>query len=164
MFLPLEPLLSSAFEQDGSLLEFAATLRVIPATPMTLLAVLRAVAYGWQQQDLTKNAEEIRDLGRELYERLATMTGHLDRVGTNIKLAADSYDKLIGSLEQSVLPSARRFRDLGVSSTKTIDSPAPLTLSVRRVKREELTGGRGEDAAAAEIVEAESAMPLLEQD
>jgi DNA recombination protein RmuC len=151
MFLPLEPLLSSAFEQDGSLLEFAATLRVIPATPMTLLALLRAVAYGWQQQHLAQNAEEIRLLGRDLYERLATMVSHLDRIGLNIKQAADSYDRFIGSLEQHVVPSARRFKELGVSSTKDLELPAPLNLSLRKVKKPELT-----DPGADDVVEAET--------
>jgi DNA recombination protein RmuC len=148
MFLPLEPLLSSAFEHDGTLLEFAATLRVIPATPMTLLAILRAVAYGWQQQSVAENAEAIQQLGRELYDRLATMVSHLDRLGANIKQSADSYDRFIGSLEQNVLPAARRFKELGVSSTKAIEVPGTLNLSMRRVRKEELAG-----AEASEPVE-----------
>src|SRR5262249_51200490 len=136
MFLPLEPLLSAAFEHDGALLEQAASLRVIPATPMTLLALLKAVAYGWKQQQLAQNSEEIHQLGRDLYERLATMVGHLDSVGTNIKQAADSYDRFIGSLEQKVLPGARRFKDLGVSSAKELEIPETLNLSVRRVRKQ----------------------------
>ncbi len=155
MFLPLEPLLAAAFEHDGALLEQAASLRVIPATPMTLLALLKAVAYGWKQQQLARNAEEIQQIGRELYERLATMVGHLESIGINIKQAADSYDRFIGSLEQKVLPGARRFKDLGVSSTKDLEIPETLNLSMRRVKKEELTG-----EAEEEIVEAEP-LPLL---
>jgi DNA recombination protein RmuC len=139
MFLPLEPLLPAAFEQDGTLLEQAAALRVIPATPMTLLALLKAVAYGWQQQAIARNAEEIQSLGRDLYERLATLVDHLESVGKNIKLAADSYDRFVGSLEQKVLPGARRFRDLGVSSTKELGTPEPINLNPRRVTRDELT-------------------------
>jgi DNA recombination protein RmuC len=139
MFLPIEPLLAAAFERDASLLEFASTVRVVPATPMTLMAVLRAVSYGWKQQQLAVNAEEIQQLGRELYDRLATMVEHLDRVGTNIKQAADSYDRFIGSLEQKVLPSARRFKELGVSSTKELEAPDPLRLAMRKVQKEELT-------------------------
>jgi DNA recombination protein RmuC len=84
MFLPLEPLLAAAFERDETLLEFATTMRVVPATPMTLMAVLRAVAYGWKQQHLAVNAEEIQLLGRDLYDRLATLVDHLDRVGSSI--------------------------------------------------------------------------------
>jgi len=159
MFLPLEPLLASAFEQDGTLLEQAAALRVIPATPMTLLALLRAVAYGWQQEQLARNAEEIRLIGRELYERLATMVEHLEGVGRNIKQAADSYDRFIGSLEQKVVPGARRFKELGVSSSKELGLPDTLNLSVRRVQKAELTGPAADDAA-----EPEPAMPLLSHD
>jgi DNA recombination protein RmuC len=140
MFLPLEPLLPAAFEQDGTLLEQAASLRVVPATPMTLLALLRAIAHGWKQQQLATNAEEIQQLGRDLYERLATMVGHLEALGANIKQAADGYDRFIGSLEQKVLPAARRFKELGVTSTKDLESPDPMNLSVRRVRKEELTG------------------------
>jgi DNA recombination protein RmuC len=138
MFLPLEPLLSTAFEQDATLFEQAASLRVIPATPMTLLALLKAVSYGWKQQQLARNAEEIQQIGRDLYERLATLTEHLEGVGKNIKGAADSYDRFIGSLETKVVPAARRFRDLGVSATKEVALPDPLTLSVRRVKKDDL--------------------------
>ncbi len=159
MFLPLEPLLASAFEQDGTLLDQAASLRVIPATPMTLLALLKAVAYGWQQEQLARNAEEIRLIGRELYERLATMVGHLEGVGNNLKQAADSYDRFVGSLEQKVVPGARRFKELGVSSVKEVELPEPLNLSMRRVRKPELTGQTDDD-----ILEAEAAMPLLSHD
>jgi DNA recombination protein RmuC len=158
MFLPLEPLLGAAFEQDGTLLDQAASLRVIPATPMTLLALLKAVAYGWQQEQLAQNAEEIRLIGRDLYERLATMIEHLEGVGRNIKLAADSYDKFVGSLEQKVVPGARRFRELGVSATKDVELPETLNLSIRKVQKPELTRRPDE-----EIVEAEPAMPLLDE-
>jgi DNA recombination protein RmuC len=137
MFLPLEPLLPAAFEQDATLLEQAASLRVIPATPMTLLALLKAVAYGWQQQDVAQNAEEIQLLGRELYDRLTTMVDHLETVGLNIKRAADGYDSFIGSLERKVLPSARRFKELGVSTPKEIETPNLLNLSLRTPRRDD---------------------------
>ncbi|MCC7044080.1 MAG: DNA recombination protein RmuC [Acidobacteria bacterium] len=150
MFLPLEPLLSSAFEQDANLLEQSAALRVIPATPMTLLALLKAVAYGWQQQDVARNAEEIRALGRDMYERLATLVEHLEGVGRNIKQAAASYDKFVGSLEQKVMPAARRFRTLGVTSTKTIETPDPLALAVREIRSPDLL----ESAGLAEAIDA----------
>ena len=89
MFLPLEPLLPAAFEQDPALFDQAASLNVILATPMTLLALLKAVAYGWKQQHLATNAEEIKLIGRELFERLATMVEHLEKLGGSIKQAAD---------------------------------------------------------------------------
>jgi DNA recombination protein RmuC len=140
MFLPLEPLLGAALERDDSLFDLAASQRVIPATPMTLLALLKAVASGWRQQELATNAEEIQTLGRQLYERLAVMVDHLEGVGRNLKQAAQSYDNLVGSLETKVLPSARRFKELGVASTKTIDDVEPLRLEVRTVLKPELTG------------------------
>lgn len=139
MFLPLEPLLAAAFERDEGLLEQASSLRVVPATPMTLIAILRAVAYGWKQQQLAVNAEQIQQLGRDLYDRLSTMVEHLNGVGNNIKQAANSYDRLVGSLEQKVLPGARRFKELGVSSSKELEAAEPLHLSVRQVQRDELT-------------------------
>lgn len=144
MFLPLEPLMAAAFEQDGTLLDQAASLRVVLATPMTLLALLKAVSYGWRQQQLAKNAEEIQQIGRELYDRLSTMTEHLGDVGDNLKRAAASYDRFIGSLERKVLPGVRRFKELGVSSTKELEVPDPLNLAVRRVRHEDLTPASGE--------------------
>jgi DNA recombination protein RmuC len=140
MFLPLEPLFSAAFERDPELFDLAASLRVIPATPMTLLALLKTVAYGWKQQEIATNAEEVQHLGRQLYDRLAVMVEHLEGVGRNLKQAAQSYDAFVGSLETKVLPSARRFKDLGVSSTRDIDVVEPLRLDVRVVQKPELTG------------------------
>jgi len=139
MFLPLEPLLAAAFERDETLLELASSMRVVPATPMTLVAILRAVAYGWKQQQLAVNAEAIQQIGRDLYDRLATMVDHLSSVGSSLKQAANSYDRLVGSLEQKVLPGARRFKELGVSTTKELDVVEPLHLTVRRVQKDELT-------------------------
>jgi DNA recombination protein RmuC len=140
MFLPLEPLLSAAFERDGTLLDYAAGVRVIPATPMTLLALLRAVASGWQQQQIARNAEEIQQIGRELYERLAKMVEHLQDVGSHLGQAADSYNRFVGSLESKVLPGARRFKEMGVSSSKALELPEPLRLSLRQVTKDELMG------------------------
>lgn len=139
MFLPLEPLLQAAFEQDDSLLEYASSVGVVLATPMTLLGLLKAIASGWKQQQLAKNAEEIQQIGRDLYDRLSTMVEHLEGVGRNIKQAADSYDRFVGSLETKVLPGARRFKELGVSSAKELEIPDQLSLSMRRVIKEELT-------------------------
>jgi DNA recombination protein RmuC len=140
MYLPLEPLLQAAFEQDGNVLDMAASQRVILATPMTLLALLKAVAFGWKQQLLAKNAEDIQQVGRDLYDRLATMVDHLEGVGRSLNQAADSYNRFVGSLEQKVLPGARRFKELGVSSTKELEIPDLLNVSVRRVMKEELAG------------------------
>ena len=141
MFLPIEPLMAAAFERDGSLLDMAASLRVILASPMTLLAILRAVAYAWQQQAIAHNAEEIQQLGRDLYERLTKMVEHFEGIGAHLKQAADDYDKFIGSLEQKVVPAARRFKELGVSSAKELEAPSQLNLVVRRVKKNDFTNG-----------------------
>jgi len=149
MFLPLEPLLSAALEEDASLLDQAVSLRVIPATPLTLLALLKAAALGWRQQQLATNAEEIQQIGRELYERLGSMVGHLETVGKNLKQAGDAYDRFIGSLEQKVLPGARRFKELGVDSTAELEAPEPVRLALRSVTKPELTGRLPEDAEDA---------------
>ncbi|HEX5068933.1 MAG TPA: DNA recombination protein RmuC [Vicinamibacterales bacterium] len=146
MFLPLEPLLATALEQDTDLLEQAAGLRIIPATPLTLLALLKAAALGWRQEQLARNAEEIQLIGRELYERLGSMVGHLQGVGKNLKQAGDAYDRFVGSLESKVLPGARRFKELGVNTTADLESPEQIRLALRSVTKPELTGRLPEDA------------------
>jgi DNA recombination protein RmuC len=165
MFLPLEPLLSVAFEQDGALLEEAARHNVIPATPMTLLALLKAVAYGWQQQAVADNAREIQALGRDLYERLATMTAHIEGVGRNLHEAASSYNHAVSSLEQRVLPAARRFKDLGVDAGKTLDTLEPITPELRPIVKPELFGvvedaSSNEAPAARNLPDAAAERPL----
>ena len=100
---------------------------------------MRAVALGWRQEQVARNAEQIQQIGKELYERLATMVNHLESVGKNIKSAADSYDRFVGSLEQKVLPGARRFKELGVHSAEELESVEPLRLVVRPVTKPELT-------------------------
>ncbi len=147
LFLPLEPLLAAAVEQDKDLLDQAVGLRVIPATPLTLLALLKTVALGWQQEKIARNAEEIQVLGRELYERMALMVGHLQGVGDSIKQAGDAYDRLVGSLERRVLPGARRFKDLGVQASSELESPELLRLSLRPVSRQGPAADDRDDAA-----------------
>lgn len=130
MFLPLEPLMSAAFERDGELLEFAARENVVIATPMTLLALLRAVAFGWQQQDIAKNAEEIRDAGQELCDRLVKMLAHFDDTGAHLSGAVDAFNKTVGSFDRRVMPSLRRFQELKVPQadqlTLPVERPAVL--------------------------------------
>ena len=140
MFLPLEPLLATAIDQDKGLLDEAVSLRVIPATPLTLLALLKTVALGWQQEQLARNAEEIQGIGRDLYDRLRSMVNHVQLLGKNLKQAGDSYDRFVGSLEQKVLPGARRFVELGVPAAEELESPEQARLSLRQVTRPELTG------------------------
>jgi len=113
-FVPGEPLLAAAFEHDPSLLEHALSKRVLLASPVTLIALLRTVAAGWQEEALAKNAEEVREIGRELYRRLSTFGEHLAHMGKGLSSAVDAYNKAVGSLERNVLPQARRFQELGV--------------------------------------------------
>ena len=98
MFLPGEDFFSSALSQDPSLIEAGVENKVILATPTTLIALLKAVSYGWRQEQLSQNAKKISELGKELYKRLADMTGHLADMGNNLKKAVESYNKGIGSL------------------------------------------------------------------
>lgn len=120
MFIPGESFLSAALEIDATLIEDGIQKGVIIATPMTFVALLRAIAFGWRQEQLTKNAQEVSVLGRELYERIAVMARHFEDLGRSIERSIGSYNKIVGSLESRVLPSVRRFRELGVSAAEEI--------------------------------------------
>jgi DNA recombination protein RmuC len=138
MFLPGEPLFSAALQHDPALFDFAADQRVIPASPLTLLALLRTVASAWQQQRLAQSAEEVRALGTELYERLAVMAENIQSVGMNLKQAGAAYDRFVGSLESRVLVTARRFRELGVSAAKDLPDLDPVQIELREPRAPEL--------------------------
>jgi DNA recombination protein RmuC len=133
LFVPGESFLSAALEADPSLLEYAADRRVVLATPTTLIALLRTVAYAWTQQTVADKAREIHELGRDLYDRLGTMGGHLDRLGRSLTGAVSAYNRAVGSIENRVLVSARRFGELGVATDElvtpepVVDVPRPLT-------------------------------------
>jgi len=133
LFIPGEHFLSAALEKDPDLLEDALRKKVILATPTSLVALLRAVAFGWNQQVLADNAEKIRDLGEDLYKRLTTFSGHLIKLGKHLGGSIDSYNKAIGSFERQVLPGARKFTEMGISPTKDMDEPEQLDRNVRQM-------------------------------
>ncbi len=133
MFIPGESFFAAAIESDRDLVEDGLKRRVVLATPTTLMALLRAVAFGWRQEQVARNAQEISALGRELYERMRVLAGHLGRVGKGLDGATAAYNSAVGSLEARVLPAARRFKDLGAATGDEIPELEPLKNDPRAV-------------------------------
>ena len=148
MFMPADPILDSAMKVQPTLWEQAwQEHRVLIATPGLLLAFLRTVALAWQQQDMQKNAQEIADLGKELYDRLRVFAEHMHGVGKGLDQALAAYNRGVGSLEGRVLPQARRFEDLGaVGETKPIPELAPVEGAARAMSG--LEAAQAADTAA----------------
>jgi DNA recombination protein RmuC len=137
MFLPGETFFSVACQHDPSLIEFGVGEQVIPASPTTLIALLRAVACGWRQESIARNAQDISKLGRELYERLGNMAGHFEDMRKALIRTVDSYNDAIGSLEGRVLVSARRFRDLGIAGEELPEAQT-VQIGARRLNAPEM--------------------------
>jgi len=150
LFVPGESLLAPALERDPALLDDAFAKRVMIVTPTVLIALLRTVAFLLAQATVTENALEVSALGRELYKRLGTMGGHLDKLGRAITSTVTSYNKTIGSLERQVLVSARRMNDLGVV-TDELSEPTPVEDSVRPMTAAELVAWDEDAQASAEV-------------
>ena len=133
MFIPGESFFAAAVDVDRRLLEDALEKRVVLATPTTLIALLRAVAYGWRQEQIARNAQEISDLGRQLYERMRTLAEYLVEVGKGLEKANASYNSAVGSLEARVLPAARRFKELGATSGTDVPIVQPVETTQRAI-------------------------------
>ncbi|UCD31424.1 MAG: DNA recombination protein RmuC [Desulfobacterales bacterium] len=125
MFIPNEACLGAAFERDPGLLEYAIEKKVLISSPVNLLALLRAVAYGWQQHQITDNAIKIAKEGQELYNRLMNFVDRLADVGKHLKKSVDSYNRAMGSLDKRLLPAVRRFQEMGLSTT-ALDAPQEI--------------------------------------
>ncbi len=144
LFLPGEHLYGAALEADPALIEDAMARRVLIATPTTLLAMLRAVAYGWQQERVAESALAISELGRELYGRLVKLSGLLSTLGKRLNSAVSAYNETVGSYEARVLPGARRFAEHGaVSQDRELPQLEPVSLSARSIHVAELAGDDG---------------------
>ena len=144
-FLPGDPFLGAAFEKDPSLLEYGAERKVLIATPATLIALLKAVAYGWRQESVEENAQKISDLGKELYDRILRLAGLFTAVGDSLDKAVKNYNDAVGSLESRVLVTGRKFRELNAASTKEIPEAGAVERAVRTIQAPELTAGPADE-------------------
>ncbi len=145
MFLPGEAFFSEACRRDPGLIEYAVNKGVIPSSPTTLITILKAVAYGWTQERIGENAERIRDLGIELYDRLRTTAAHLDNLRRSLAKTVESYNSAVGSLESRVLPTARKLNDLGAASGVEIPALEPVDIAPRTPVAPELAPETGPD-------------------
>jgi DNA recombination protein RmuC len=140
MFVPGESLLTSALQEDPTLLEFSMNRGVMLASPLTLIALLRAIAYGWQQETIARNAQEISELGRQLYDRIAKLAEHFEGVGRSLARSVQAYNSAVGTLESRVLVTARRLKDKGVSAPEEFPEPTTVDQTPRPLGAPELVG------------------------
>jgi len=135
LFLPGDHFLTAALSADSSLMDRALGRRVLLATPTTLIALLKAAAYGWRQESVSKNADEISALGRQLYDRISGFADNLDKVGRGLEVAVRGYNTAVGSFEGTVLPGARKFAELGAKGAKDLAQPAAIETAAREITK-----------------------------
>lgn len=133
LFLPGDQFLSGALQADPTLIDRAINRKVLLATPATLIALLKAAAYGWRQESVSKNAEAIADLGRQIYDRISGFADHLDKVGRSLENASKAYNSAVGSYEGNLLPGARKFVELGAKGAKELPEIRPIETALRDV-------------------------------
>lgn len=131
LFVPGDQFLAAALDKDPGMQEDAIRQKVFLTTPTSLVALLKVIAYGWRQVALAENATKIRDLGEELYKRLGTFTNHLVRIGKSLGSSVDAYNNAVGSLERQVLPGARKFAEMGIESSRTVEAVEPVDKQTR---------------------------------
>ncbi len=136
LFIPGDQFLSAALDQDHNLLEYAMSQKVILSTPTSLVALLRAIAYGWRQELLTENAEKIRVLGEEMYQRLAIFSEHLSKVGRSLDSSITHYNRAVGSFQSNLMPGASKFAEMGIKARKEIETPEQTEKSARQMNED----------------------------
>ena len=152
MFVPGETLLSVAMQRDPSLLEFSLGRSVMLASPLTLMALLRAVAFGWQQEKVARNAHEISDLGRQLYDRIRVMAEHFEEVARGLTRSVEAYNRAVGSLESRVLVTARRLKEKGITAPEELPELEVIDHTARSLGAPELVGLFDEDPVDGVVV------------
>ena len=159
MFVPGEALLSAALQHDSALLEFSMNKGVMLASPLSLIALLRAIAFGWQQETVAKNAQEISELGRNLYDRIAKLAEHFENVGRSLAKAVQAYNGAVGTLETRVLVTARRLKDKGVTASEEFRDVETIDHTPRLLGAPELVGLFDDVTLDADILEPEPVEP-----
>lgn len=137
LFIPGDQFLGAALDKDPALLEDALRQQVILATPTSFVALLRAVGYGWRQEQLAENADKIKQVGEELYNRLGTFANHLQKLGRSLESSAKHYNSAVGSFDSRILPSAQKFTEMGISATSKLQTSDQIETSVRTMAADE---------------------------